>query len=184
MARLAQQRRRLYEMCAMAIAEQRADLDGAARVGFDIDLPILSVSSAAEITAVHPQTLRQYDRIGLVVPQRTGGGARRYSLRDVAHLLETQQLSHDEGINLSGIMRIFALEEQNRQLRAQLAQLQFADSVSVFTADTKGSITQTQRSSRARHWRHKDDPADRRALPPAHEESSSKSVVPWHTNYR
>ena len=59
-SRMEQQRRRLYEMCAMAIAAGRADLDGASRVGFDIDLPVFSVGSAAELAAVHPQTLRQY----------------------------------------------------------------------------------------------------------------------------
>lgn len=176
MARMAQQKRRLYEMCAMAIVERRADLDGAARVGFDIELPILSVSRAAEITGVHPQTLRQYDRIGLVVPRRTEGGARRYSLRDVDHLIQAQRLSQDEGINLSGVMRILELEEQNRELRRELDQLKY-DGISVFTADAAGGITQTRQSRRARHWRHR-DARDKRALPSG-EASESKSVVLW-----
>ena len=95
-------------MCAMAIVAGRADLDGAAEVGFDIELPVFSVGAAGELANVHPQTLRQYDRLGLVVPQRTEGGARRYSLRDISRLAQAQQLSQEEGINLAGITRIFA----------------------------------------------------------------------------
>ena len=102
-ARAARQIKRLYEMCAMAIVAGRADLDGAAEVGFDIELPVFSVGAAGELANVHPQTLRQYDRLGLVVPQRTEGGARRYSLRDISRLAQAQQLSQEEGINLAGI---------------------------------------------------------------------------------
>ena len=73
-SRVEQQVRQLYEMCAIAIVAGRADLDGADEVGFDIELPVFTVGRAAELANVHPQTLRQYDRLGLVVPQRTGGG--------------------------------------------------------------------------------------------------------------
>ena len=104
-------------MCAMAIVAGRADLDGAAEVGFDIELPVFSVGAAGELANVHPQTLRQYDRLGLVVPQRTEGGARRYSLRDISRLAQAQQLSQEEGINLAGITRILELEEENRASR-------------------------------------------------------------------
>ena len=104
-------------MCAMAIVAGRADLDGAAEVGFDIELPVFSVGAAGELANVHPQTLRQYDRLGLVVPQRTEGGARRYSLRDISRLAQAQQLSQEEGVNLAGITRILELEEENRELR-------------------------------------------------------------------
>ena len=107
-------------MCAMAIVAGRADLDGAAEVGFDIELPVFSVGAAGELANVHPQTLRQYDRLGLVVPQRTEGGARRYSLRDISRLAQAQQLSQEEGINLAGITRILELEEENRELRRQV----------------------------------------------------------------
>ena len=107
-------------MCAIAIVAGRADLDGADEVGFDIELPVFTVGRAAELANVHPQTLRQYDRLGLVVPQRTGGGARRYSLRDVFRLVQAQQLSQEEGINLAGITRILELEEENRELRRQV----------------------------------------------------------------
>ena len=61
---------------------------------------------------MHAQTLRQYDRLGLVSPSRTRGGGRRYSARDVARLREVQRLSQDEGISLAGIQRILELENQ------------------------------------------------------------------------
>ena len=122
-ARAARQIKRLYEMCAMAIVAGRADLDGAAEVGFDIELPVFSVGAAGELANVHPQTLRQYDRLGLVVPQRTEGGARRYSLRDISRLAQAQQLSQEEGVNLAGITRILELEEENRELRRQVERL-------------------------------------------------------------
>ena len=99
-ARAARQAKMLYDMCAMAIVAGRADLDGADEVGFDIELPMFTVGRAGELANVHPQTLRQYDRLGLVVPQRTDGGARRYSLRDISRLAKAQQLSQEEGINL------------------------------------------------------------------------------------
>src|SRR5436190_24004278 len=72
---------------------------------------------------MHAQTLRQYDRLGLVTPDRTGGGGRRYSARDVALLREVQRLSQDEGVNLAGIKRIIELESQVDALRARLAEL-------------------------------------------------------------
>ena len=118
-ARAARQAKMLYDMCAMAIVAGRADLDGADEVGFDIELPMFTVGRAGELANVHPQTLRQYDRLGLVVPQRTEGGARRYSLRDISRLAQAQQLSQEEGINLAGITRILELEEENRELRAK-----------------------------------------------------------------
>ena len=183
-SRMEQQRRRLYEMCAMAIAACRADLDGASRVGFDIDLPVFSVGRAAELAAVHPQTLRQYDRSGLVVPQRTGGGARRYSLRDVDRLIQAQRMSQRDGINLTGIARILDLEEENRQLRRQLHALRMDDGTSVFTADMDGRITEMRRSRRARHWRHRLQTPPRELTGGASYrpvEAQSKSVVLWHT---
>src|SRR3712207_7945608 len=73
---------------------------------------------------MHPQTLRQYDRLGLVQPQRTPGGGRRYSERDVALLREVQRLSQDEGINLAGIKRIIELEHQVDALRSRIGELQ------------------------------------------------------------
>ena len=130
---------------------KRANLEGAAGVGFDIDLPVFSVGKVGQIAEIHPQTLRQYDRQGLVVPGRTEGGSRRYCLRDVDRLVQAQHLSQDEGINLNGVMRILELEEENRQLRHEVQELTGVTGFSVFTADMNGSITQTSRSHRARY---------------------------------
>jgi MerR family transcriptional regulator/heat shock protein HspR len=78
----------------------------------DVNVPFLTISRTALLANMHPQTIRQYDRLNLVVPQRTPKGGRRYSLRDVKKLLEIQALSQVEKINLSGIKRILALEEE------------------------------------------------------------------------
>ena len=146
MARLANQMKQLYAMCATALVMGRADLDGADDVGFDIELPIFTVGQTAELANIHPQTLRQYDRLGLVRPQRTDGGARRYCLRDIARLTRAQRLSQDEGINLSGIARILVLEEENRQLRREVKRMQTGDQESVFAAGRDGNIVEIQRS--------------------------------------
>jgi len=89
----------------------------------DPDAPIFVISVAAQLADMHPQTLRGYDRLGLVVPRRARGRGRRYSLNDVARLRHVQQLSQAEGINLEGIRRILALEADIDVLRGQLAQL-------------------------------------------------------------
>jgi MerR family transcriptional regulator/heat shock protein HspR len=86
----------------------------------DPDAPIFVISVAAQLAGMHPQTLRQYDRLGLVSPGRAAGRGRRYSARDVASLREVQRLSQEEGVNLAGIKRILDLEYENRALRAQL----------------------------------------------------------------
>lgn len=87
------------------------------------DRPVYVISIAAELSGMHPQTLRTYDRLGLVSPGRTAGRGRRYSERDVALLREVQRLSQDEGINLAGIKRIIELEHQVDALRSRLAEL-------------------------------------------------------------
>jgi MerR family transcriptional regulator/heat shock protein HspR len=87
------------------------------------DAPVFVISVAAELAGMHAQTLRQYDRLGLVTPGRTGGGGRRYSARDVALLREVQRLSQEEGVNLAGIKRIIDLESQVDALRARVAEL-------------------------------------------------------------
>src|SRR5258708_38253353 len=69
-----------------------------------------------------PQTLRQYDRLGIVCPDRTGGGGRRYSARDIETLREVQRLSQDEGVNLAGMKRIRELEEQVSALSRRAAE--------------------------------------------------------------
>ncbi|WEV47687.1 helix-turn-helix transcriptional regulator [Bifidobacterium sp. ESL0690] len=164
MARISREVQALYGLCAVALVEQRADLDGADDVGFDIDLPVFSVGRAANLANIHPQTLRQYDRQGLIVPQRTEGGARRYSLRDVHKLAEAQQMSQEDGINLAGISRILELQEENRQLRREVRRLERPSGSSIFAADSDGDITEIQRSRQARRWRHEVE-AHTRALP-------------------
>jgi MerR family transcriptional regulator, heat shock protein HspR len=81
------------------------------------------ISVAAELAGMHAQTLRTYDRLGLVIPQRSSGGGRRYSQRDVDLLREVQRLSQDEGVNLAGIKRIIELTNQVEALQSRLAEV-------------------------------------------------------------
>ncbi|WP_421777936.1 heat shock protein transcriptional repressor HspR [Gardnerella sp. KA00747] len=182
----------LYEMCAVALVRGTATLDGADEVGFTLDLPIFTVSHVARLTNTHPQTLRQYDRLRLIMPQRTEGGARRYSLRDVGRIVQTQRLSQEEGINLAGIMQILALQEENRQLKRQvrhLAEVAESSERNIFTANADGDIVEMQRSRNARRWR-RDIRTERRALPSSYSSAAyehsvdgskpgEKSVVVW-----
>jgi MerR family transcriptional regulator/heat shock protein HspR len=89
----------------------------------DDDTPVFVISVAAELAGMHAQTLRQYDRLGLVSPSRTRGGGRRYSARDIATLREVQRLSQEEGVSLAGIQRILELENQVDALRARVGEL-------------------------------------------------------------
>jgi MerR family transcriptional regulator/heat shock protein HspR len=84
----------------------------------DEDFPAYVISIAAQLSGLHPQTLRQYDRLGLVTPQRSGR-YRLYSVRDIRRLEKVQELS-DAGLNLEGIRRVLDLEDEVRQLRARL----------------------------------------------------------------
>jgi MerR family transcriptional regulator/heat shock protein HspR len=88
--------------------------------GLSDDTPVYVISVAAELSGMHPQTLRAYDRLGLVSPGRAAGRGRRYSMRDILALREVQRLSQEEGVNLSGIKRILELAEQLERAR-QLA---------------------------------------------------------------
>ncbi len=87
------------------------------------DAPVFVISVAAELAGMHAQTLRQYDRLGLVSPGRTAGGGRRYTPRDVALLREVQRLSQEDGVNLAGIKRIIDLESQVEALRSRVHEL-------------------------------------------------------------
>lgn len=102
---------------------------GTGKTGGEREVFVISV--AARITGMHAQTLRTYDRMGLVTPQRTSGGGRRYSREDIEQLQEIQRLSHEEGVNLAGIKTIIAqqnrldeLEKENAALRRRLADMQ------------------------------------------------------------
>ena len=81
------------------------------------------ISVAAELAGMHAQTLRTYDRLGLVSPQRSSGGGRRYSQHDVDLLREVQRLSQDEGVNLAGIKRIIELTNQVEALQSRLQEM-------------------------------------------------------------
>ena len=90
------------------------------------DAPVYVISAAAELSGLHPQTLRQYDRLGLVRPDRAAGRGRRYSVRDIERLREVQRLSQDEGVNLAGIKHIRGLQDEVSELRARVAELEAA----------------------------------------------------------
>ncbi len=87
------------------------------------DSPVYVISVAAELSGLHPQTLRAYDRLGLVSPGRTSGRGRRYSLRDVVLLREVQRLSQEDGVNLSGIKQILELGAELDRARRMIAEM-------------------------------------------------------------
>jgi MerR family transcriptional regulator/heat shock protein HspR len=119
--------------------------------------PILTISMAAELAGMHPQTLRQYDRLGLVQPSRTAGQSRRYCLRDVAKLREVQRLSN-EGLSLEGIRRVLDLEDAVVALKARVRELEtaLADALlaqpgrRVFAAGTEGEVETIRAGTRLR----------------------------------
>ncbi len=123
----------------------------------DHDAPVFVISVAAQLAGMHPQTLRTYDRIGLVSPRRTAKRGRRYSARDIARLRLVQRLSQDEGINLEGIRRILAMQDEIDDLRTQVGELSAVLAVvraappgaRIFTADPDGDV-QLGRTGRAR----------------------------------
>ena len=127
--------------------------------GPDDDTPVFVISVAAELAGMHAQTLRQYDRLGLVTPSRTRGGGRRYSQRDVVLLREVQRLSQEEGVSLSGIARILELENQVEALRARVAELTEAlqsgsgRSTRVFSVSPTGDVYAARLGERPRHVR-------------------------------
>ena len=88
------------------------------------DRAVYIISVAAELTGVHPQTLRIYERKGLVRPRRTSGNSRRYSQRDIDLLKEIQELTQEQGINLAGVKMIMELESQLEELRRRAAELE------------------------------------------------------------
>ena len=101
------------------------------------DTPVFVISVAAQLAGMHAQTLRSYDREGLVSPGRTSGGGRRYSRRDIELLREVQKLSQEEGVNRAGIRRIIELEAQVDAMRARLTEL--ADEVRLLHAELNES---------------------------------------------
>jgi len=122
----------------------------------DLDTPVFAIAAAAELAGMHPQTLRQYDRLGLVSPTRTAGHSRRYSMRDVAQLREIAALSA-EGLNLEGIRRILELENQVSALSERVRELEHALAEEllarpgrrVFAAGSAGDVVSLRAGSRA-----------------------------------
>lgn len=103
------------------------------------------ISVAAELAGVHPQTLRTYERKGLVKPARTSGGTRRYSQRDVERVQLVQELTQGEGVNLAGVLRIIALQDQLDTLAARLEQAR-AD-VERIRAEARAALAEAVRST-------------------------------------
>jgi MerR family transcriptional regulator/heat shock protein HspR len=140
----------------------------------DDEAPVFAIATAAELAGMHPQTLRQYDRLGLVVPGRTKGGSRRYSVRHIEQLREVSRLSAD-GMSLPAIARIIELENRVRELHGRVRDLENAmraeldrrPGARVFAAGSSGSVIPLRSGTRVRRateivvWR------PRRELPPA-----------------
>lgn len=127
----------------------------------DPDTAVFVISIAAELAGMHAQTLRQYDRLGLVTPQRTRGGGRRYSSRDVYRLREVQRLSQ-EGVSLEGIQRILELEKQVERLQRQVDNLSHRNDVlthalgsgdRIFAAGLSGEVVAMRAGARPRRGR-------------------------------
>jgi MerR family transcriptional regulator/heat shock protein HspR len=126
------------------------------------DSPVFVISIAAELSGLHAQTLRSYDRLGLVSPGRSPGGGRRYSARDIALLREVQRLSQEEGVNLAGIKRIIELEQLVDDLKARISEM--ADEVLAAHAAAEQAATMVHQS-----YRRDLVPVDRRS-----------QIVVWH----
>ena len=123
----------------------------------DENSPVFAIAVAAELAGMHPQTLRQYDRLGLVSPTRTAGKSRRYSMRNVAQLREIAALSA-EGVSLEGIRRVLDLEDQVSALASRVRQLEsaLADELlnrpgrRVFAAGSEGDVISLRAGTRSR----------------------------------
>jgi MerR family transcriptional regulator/heat shock protein HspR len=124
------------------------------------EVPVYVISVAAELTGLHPQTLRTYDRLGLVSPGRTGGGGRRYSWRDIELLREVAELT-SAGIGLEGVRRILQLEHQVDALRRRVGELEEELSAA------EVALRSTLRNSTPRN------------LPAVRNQSSGQSVTVW-----
>lgn len=123
----------------------------------DEDAPLFAIAVAAELAAMHPQTLRQYDRMGLVIPGRTRGGSRRYSMRNIGQLRQVAKMSA-EGMSLPAIAHILYLEETVRTLHSRVRDLEAQvqqereqrPGSRVFAAGSTGSIVTIRSGTRVR----------------------------------
>lgn len=125
----------------------------------DDETPVYVISVAAQLAGMHAQTLRQYDRLGLVTPARTRGGGRRYSAGDVGRLREIQRLSQEEGVSLPGIRQIIALQSRIRELsdevetlsrEVEAARAQRDHARRVFAATNSGDVIAVRAGQRPR----------------------------------
>ena len=128
------------------------------------ETPVYVISVAAQLSGLHPQTLRQYDRLGLVSPDRAPGRGRRYSARDIEQLREVQRLSQEQGINLAGIKRIIELENQVSALETRVSELLDA---------AEGTAAAIQQREAAVHASY------RRDLVPYQQMQQSSALVVW-----
>ena len=108
------------------------------------------ISVAAELAGMHAQTLRTYDRLGLVSPSRTSGGGRRYSQHDVELLRQVQHLSQDEGVNLAGIKRIIELTNQVEALQSRLREL--SEEIMALRANQRRDVAVVPKSTALVVW--------------------------------
>lgn len=145
---------------------EHEQMDGRRRNPYELteETPVYVISVAAQLSGLHPQTLRQYDRLGLVSPDRTAGRGRRYSARDIELLRTVQALSQDEGINLAGIKRIIELENQVAALQSRVAELESA---------LDGAAAAMQQREAAVHASY------RRDLVPYQEVQQTSALVVW-----
>jgi MerR family transcriptional regulator/heat shock protein HspR len=120
----------------------------------DLDRGLFSISVAAELAGLHPQTLRIYEREGLLDPARSTGGTRRYSRRDIGRLQEICALTAD-GLNLAGIRRVLEMQEETRRLQAEVARLRaLADDRAVGRPAVQGPAAQPRPSHGAKPGHH------------------------------
>ena len=134
------------------------------------EIGVYVISVAAQLSGLHPQTLRQYDRLGLVSPGRASGRGRRYSARDIERLREVARLSQEEGVNLAGVKRILDLENANDSLRERIAELEAELAYLAAALREKSSESNS--------------PVYRRVNLPAIYEPPPSAVVVWRPNPR
>lgn len=107
------------------------------------DAGVYIISVAAELAGVHPQTLRTYERKGLLSPKRTAGGTRRYSERDVARVRLIQRLTQEEGVNLAGVIRILQLQDEIERLERKLERMN--REMEQVRAESRAALREAQR---------------------------------------
>lgn len=110
------------------------------------DRAVYIISVAAELAGVHPQTLRTYERRGLIKPARTSGGTRRYSAKDVERVRLIQELTQGDGINLAGVLRILALQDRLEQMETRLEQAR--QEVEAVKAEARQALREVQAAAR------------------------------------